>query len=133
MFKRKILAAILSSILFALAFSLPEFGFNAEYANFFFNLYYLNLLLVGTYGIVVSLFSDWVSSKLWKKKSGQELTSFLLHCLFGLVFFTLSLVSACAFFIVDRLLKKLNIRWWLVLTSLATVAVVFVLLITFLP
>ena len=58
--KRKILTAILSSLLFALIFS----AFGGFEVNGFFNLYYLNFMIVITYGVIASFFSDWISRKI---------------------------------------------------------------------
>ncbi len=100
--KIKILTAILSSLLFALIFS----TFGGFEGDAFFNLYYLNLMMVITYGVITSIFSDWLSRKLAKSAYTREMTSFLFHCFFGSILLVLSLVSAISFYIVDRLLKK---------------------------
>lgn len=123
--RRKILATIISSLLFASIFSVPgDIDMNA-FANF----YYLNLLFVVSYGVMTSIFSDWLSKKVFTSPYSQEISSFLLHCLFGLVFTVLSLVSAVSFFITDRLLTKINIKWWTVILALFMVVLTFFILI----
>lgn len=124
-FKRKLLTAILSSLITALIFStIGGFDWNA-----FFNLYYLNVMIVGTYGVLTSIFSDWLSRKLAKKANTRELVSFLFHCLFGSIFHILSLISAILFFIVDRLLRKVKIGWLSVSIAVFIVVLVFIILI----
>lgn len=121
-FKRKIMAAILSCLLFSLISFIPD-GFNL---NGFLVLYFLGFMFVGTYGIIASFISDWVSQKLFKSPNGQEICSFMLHLLFGSVFLTLSLVAASLFFLTDRLLKRINLNWWTVIIALVIVAIVFI-------
>ena len=123
--KRKILTAFLSSLLFALIFS----TFGGFDGNAFYNLYYLNLMMVITYGIITSVFSDWLSRKLAKRTYMREITSFLFHCFFGSILLVLSLVSAITFFIVDRLLRKVKIGWLSVIIALLVVVLVFIILI----
>ncbi|WOD64832.1 hypothetical protein NQZ71_23185 (plasmid) [Niallia taxi] len=123
--KRKILSAILSSLLFALIFS----TFGGIEGDAFFNLYYLNLIMVTTYGVITSIFSDWLSRKLAKRTYTREITSFLFHCFFGCIFLVLSLVSSIFFFIVDRLLGKVKIGWLFVVIVLLVVVLVFITLI----
>ncbi|WP_195891923.1 hypothetical protein [Neobacillus dielmonensis] len=119
--RRKILAAILSSLLFAVIFSVPG-GFEM---NSFANLYYLNLMFVVSYGVITSLISDWVSKKTFQSTYSREICSFLLHCLFGSVFLILSLASAISFFIIDRLLTKVKVKWWTVCLALFLVIFLF--------
>ncbi|MDQ0229240.1 hypothetical protein [Metabacillus malikii] len=121
--KRKLLTAVLSSLLFSIVFMVPD-GLNM---NGFLNLYYMNFIFVITYGVITSYISDWISEKFITKTSTRELVSLLLHCLFGSVFFLLSLISAVIFFITDRLLRKVNIKWSVVVTALLIVIVVFIL------
>ena len=65
--KRKILTAILSSLLFALIFSVLG-GFEVNrFFNLYLNLYYLNFMIVITYGVIASFFSDWLSRKISKE------------------------------------------------------------------
>ncbi|WP_176400105.1 hypothetical protein [Ureibacillus sinduriensis] len=121
--KRKILTAILSSLLFAMIFSLPDFEWNG-----FLNLYYLNVMLVLTYGVAASIFSDWISNKVLPELTyGREIISFVLHCFFGLVFFVFSLVSAITFYVTDRVLRKIEIKWWAVILSFLIVLVIFII------
>lgn len=122
---RKILAAIISSLLFAFIFSVPG-GFEM---NAFANLYYLNFMFVVSYGVITSLLSDWISKKVFSSPYSQEISSFLLHCLFGSVFTVLSLASAISFFIIDRLLLKIKIKWWTVSLALLSVVLTFFILI----
>ena len=121
--KRKILSAIFSSLLFAFIFSYSDFEMNG-----FLNLYYLNFIFVITYGLLASIVSDWLGKKVFPTLTyGREMFSLVLHCLFGLVFFLLSLVSAIIFFIVDRSLRKVEIKWWMVIVSLSVVLIVFII------
>ena len=120
MIKRKILSAIISSLLFALFFSIPEMN-----TNLLLNLYYINFMLVVTYGVIVSSISDWISKKMFKSTYAREITSFLFHCLFGIVFMLFSLVSAILFFCTDRLLQRIKLNWWVVLLGLLIVVAVF--------
>lgn len=122
-FQRKILAAILSSLLLSFIFSIPN-GFDL---NGFLNLYYIDFMFVGTYGIIASIISDWISKKLFSTTNAQEIASFLLHCFFGLIFIVFSLVTAVVFFIVDRCLKRVEVKWRTVGIALSIVAIVFIL------
>lgn len=128
MLKRKIVTAVLSSLLFALIFSLVG-GWDFE-GDGFANMYYLNFMFVVTYGLIASIFSDWLSGKIAKKTFTREVVSFLFHCLFGSILLVMSLVSAISFFAVDRLLVKVKISWLSVIIALAAVVLVFVLMIT---
>ncbi|MDF2036856.1 hypothetical protein P2R12_07700 [Cytobacillus oceanisediminis] len=122
---RKILASIFSSVLFALIFSvLTGFDMNA-----FVNLYYLNFMFVVTYGVITSIFSDWLSKKLFTSNTNREIASFFFHCLFGSVLKELSLVSAVSFFIIDRLLTKVKIRWWSISIALFVIVLIFIIVI----
>lgn len=80
-----------------------------------------------TYGVITSFISDWLSKKLFRSTRSREIAALVLHCLFGLVFRELSLVTAILFFIIDRLLKKVQIKWWTVTIALFIVAVVFII------
>ena len=119
--KRKILAAILSSLLFALIIS--EFDSLDAIIAF----YYLNIMFAITYGVITSSVSDWVSKQIFKKTSTREIASFVFHCGFGLALMVLGLISAITFFIIDRLLRKVQIEWLAVI--MAFIIVVLVLLI----
>ena len=121
MFWRKIVTAIVSSFLLAFTFSWYD-GFSF---NLFWSLFYLNLMIVGTYGITASLISDWLSKLSFTSRVAQEIFSFLLHCAAGSVFQIVSLVSAISFFIVDRLLMKIKIKWWTAAAGLVIVTIVF--------
>lgn len=125
--RRKIMAAILSSLLFAWIFSMIG-GFEGDA---FFTLYYLNFILVVTYGVMTSFLSDWLSTKLSKRAYTQEIISFLFHCFFGLILKVLSLVSAISFFMIDRLLRKgkIGFGWPSVIIALCIVGLVFFMLI----
>jgi hypothetical protein len=120
--KRKVLTAILSSLLFALVFSFPIFDLNG-----LLNLYYINLMFVITYGVLASLFSDWLSKRLLTETYAREGLSFVLHCFFGSVFLTFSFVSAIIFFIMDRLLKKIEIKWWMVILAFLLIVIIFMI------
>lgn len=123
--KRKLLTSILSSLLFAFIFSMiGEFN-----ANAFLNLFYVNIIFVTTYGVMTSIFSDWVSTKVAKGTYTREIISFLFHCLFGMILFLLSLGSAISFFMVDRLLKKVKIGWLSIIIGFSIVILVFFIMI----
>jgi hypothetical protein len=119
--RKKLLAAVISSLLFALIFSVPG-GFDM---NAFANFYYLNFMIVVSYGVLTSIFSDWFSKKVFTSTYSREISSFLLHCLFGSVLKVLSLVSAISFFIIDRLLTRVKVKWWTVNLALLIVIIVF--------
>ena len=121
--KRKILSAILSSLLGALIFSVPE-RFDP---NLLLNLFYMNIMFVLTYGLISSLISDWLTNKIFTSTYAREIASFILHCLFGSVFKVLSLVPAILFFVIDRLLRKFKINWWTVILLLIIVVIIFVI------
>ncbi len=123
--RRKIVAAVLSSLLFALIFSLPG-GFEEDR---YLNLYYLNLMIVITYGVIASFFSDWLSRKISKRTYTREITSFLIHCCCGAVLLVSGLGSAILFFIIDRLLGKVKIGWLSVIIALLIVVLVFIIMI----
>lgn len=128
--KRKILTAILSSLLFALIFSLLD-GFEKDrYINLYLNLYYLNLMIVLTYGVIVSIFSDWLSKKISKRAYTREIISFLIHCGFGAALLASGLGSAILYFIVDRLLGRVKIGWLSVIIALFIVVLVFIIMIS---
>lgn len=124
--RRKILTAIISSLIVAIIFMVPG-GFNL---NGFANLYYLNLMIVISYGVITSILSDWMGKKMFTSSYSREISSFLFHCFFGLVFQVLSLVSAISFFIVDRLLTRVKIQWWTVILALFIVVLLFFIGIT---
>lgn len=127
--KRKVVTAILSSVLFALIFSLAG-GFESNrFLNIFFNLYYLNLLFVITYGVIASLFSDWLSRKIAKRYYARELTSLVLHCCCGAVLQVFGLASAVLFFIIDRLLRRVKMGWLFVVVAFSMTVVIFIILI----
>ncbi|WP_455676083.1 hypothetical protein [Pradoshia sp.] len=123
--KRKIAAAIVSSLLFALIISIPE-GFDV---NLLANLYYLNLMIVMIYGVATSMCSDWISRKVAKRTYIREIISFLFHCLFGAILVVLGLFSAILFFLVDRILIKMKFGWLSVMIALLIVMLVFIILI----
>ena len=120
--KRKIVVAILSSLLGALILSLPDLEL-----NLILNLLFLNILFVLTYGVIASLFSDWVSKKAFKSIYGSEITSFILHCFFGGLFGVLSLFPAILFFVIDRLLRKVKINWWTVIILFILIGILFII------
>ncbi|MCM3405174.1 hypothetical protein [Cytobacillus oceanisediminis] len=73
--RRKILTSILSRVLFVLIFSVPTvFDMNA-----FVNLYYLNLMFVAAYGVITSMFSDWLSKKIFIANTNRQIASFLFY------------------------------------------------------
>lgn len=124
--KRKIVTAVVSSLLFAFIFSVAG-GFDFS-VNGFANMYYLNFMFAVSYGLAASLFSDWISRKISKKTVTREIISLVFHCLFGSILLVMSLVSAISFFTVDRLLTRVKIGWATVIIALAAVVLVFVIL-----
>ncbi len=82
-----------------------------------------------TYGVIVSIFSDWFSRKLSKRAYIREIISFIIHCCGGVLFLFPGLVSAILFFIVDCLLNKVKIGWLTVIIASLMVVLVFVILI----
>ncbi|MFE8696065.1 hypothetical protein ACFYKT_06835 [Cytobacillus sp. FJAT-53684] len=112
-------------MLFALIFSV----FGGFEGDGFYNLYYINIMIVITYGVIASLISDWISNKIVKKAYAREITSFLLHCISGAILLVLGLFSAILFFIVDRLLEKVKISWLSVIIAIFIVVLVFIILI----
>ena len=126
MLKRKILTAMVASLIFALIFMMDSFSMNG-----FLNLFYLNLMIVITYGVSTSVFSDWLSNKITDRTYAREIISFLFHCFFGLILFVLGFISAILFFIVDRLFikAKVKIGWMPVIIAFAIVVLTFFLLI----
>lgn len=124
MFKRKVLTAVISSLVFAVVFSLGnDFSWNG-----FFNLYYLNFMFVVTYGVLMSSISEWAGNKYFKKTSTREMMVFILHCAFGSILNVLGLVSAILFYIVDRLLQKVKVTWLTVAIGLVIVVITFIIL-----
>ena len=127
--RRKILTAILSSLLFALIFSVLD-GFEVNrFFNLYLNLYYSNFMIVITYGVIVSFFSDWISRKISKRTYTREIISFFLHCCCGAVLQVLGLSSAILFFIIDRLLGKVKIGWLSVIIAFLIVVLVFIIMV----
>lgn len=125
--KRKLVTAVLSSLLFALMFSLNA-GLEFE-GDGFANLYYLNFMFAVTYGVITSLFSDWLSRMISRRTFAYEIVSLLFHCLFGSILLVMSLVSSSSFFLIDRLLAKVKIGWPSVFAALAAVVLVFIFMI----
>lgn len=96
--------------------------------NGFFNIYYLNFMIVVTYGVIASFLSDWLSRKFFKRAYTREIASFLLHCCCGSVLLVLGLSSAILFFIIDRLLEKVKIGWLSVIIAFLIVVLVFIII-----
>ena len=119
--KRKILTAILSSLLYGLIVS----AFDGFDVNSFMILYYLNFMFAITYGVITSSVSDFVSKEIFKKTYAREIASFVCHCGFGIAFTVIGFFSAIAFFIVDRLLVKVKIEWLAVIMAFIIVLLVF--------
>lgn len=111
-------------MLFALIFSVP----GGLEVNGFFNFYYLNLMFAITYGVISSLFSDWISKEFFTQTYSREITSFILHCACGLVFTVFGFTSAILFFVIDRILVKVKINWLSVIMALCIVVLVFIIL-----
>ncbi|MBD3107935.1 hypothetical protein IEO70_06110 [Bacillus sp. AGMB 02131] len=130
--RRKLLTAIISSLLFALFFTILALFFTTPArfdGDLFFTLYYLNLMIVITFGVLVSLFSDFLSKEMSKKTYTREIISFIFHCAGGAPLKALGLVSAILFFIVDRILKKVKVGWLSVIIALFIVVLVFIIMI----
>jgi hypothetical protein len=116
-------------LLFAFVFSVFG-GFEANrFLNVYFNLYFLNFIIVITYGVLASFISDWLSRKIAKGAYTCEIISFLLHCGFGAVLQVFGLGSAILFFTIDRLLGRVKIGWPSVIIALSTVILVYIILI----
>ncbi|WP_186577015.1 hypothetical protein [Aquibacillus kalidii] len=120
--KRKLLTAVLSSLLFAIFILAP----NDLELNGFLNVYYINFMFAVTYGVIASIVSDWLSNKASSSIYTREIIAFSLHCFFGLIFLLMSLVAAICFFIIDRVLRKLELKWRTVVIALLLVIVVFI-------
>ena len=121
---RKILAAILGSLLAAFIISIP-YRFEGD---LFFNMFYLNLMFTITYGVIVSIIGDWVSRQISEKLYIREIISFLFHFCGGLPLNGVGLIPAILFFIVDRLLKKAKIGCLPVMIALLMVVLMFIIL-----
>ncbi|MCH1627456.1 hypothetical protein MJG50_19140 [Fredinandcohnia sp. SECRCQ15] len=87
------------------------------------------MIIVITYGVLASFFSDWLSRKLAKRAYTSEVTSFILHCGCGAILQVFGLGSAILFFIIDRFLGRVKIGWLTVIIALSTVALVYIILI----
>lgn len=117
---------MLFAIIFSIIGSFEDGGFEW---NLFYNLYYLNILFAVTYGVITSFVSDFVSKEVFKKDVSREISSFIMHCGFGLAIFVIGAASAVLFFIVDRLLRKIKVGWLSVSIALLIVVVSFIILI----
>lgn len=102
MFRRKLIAASITSVLYPLTLN-PHF-IELEYLGL---VMVYSLPVIYIYGIATSLVSDWLASLLAKKKNKLVIfLTFLFHTIFGLVLLQISLIAAWLFFIIDRLLKR---------------------------
>lgn len=108
MFRRKLIAASITSVLYPLTLSFISI---VEDPSYFIE--YLGLVMVYSlpviyiYGIATSLVSDWLASLLAKKKNKLVIfLTFLFHTIFGLVLLHISLIAAWLFFIIDRVLNR---------------------------
>ncbi|MBQ0138030.1 MAG: hypothetical protein KBT36_01935 [Kurthia sp.] len=122
--RRKIIAAIVSSLFIAL---LTLFDGYSE--NLFFNSLFLNLLVAIVFGVLLSFCIDWFCGRVFKTIYLREGVSFVLHTCAGLAFMGIGALSAMLFFLVDRLLKPLKISWLAVIIALVMVAILFIYLI----
>ena len=86
-------------------------------------------MIVITYRVIASFFSDWLSRKIVKGTYTREIISFLLHFGCGAILQVFGLSSAILFFIIDRLLEKVKIGWLSVIIALSIVVLVFIILI----
>lgn len=102
--KRKLLTAMLSSALFAFVISLTDW-------TIWLGAFYFVLLFVATYGITTSIISDVISQKMTASPNHRYIISFILHCVFGCIFFPFSLMAAIPFFLIDRFLLKFTLSW----------------------
>lgn len=66
------------------------------------------------YGTITSLISDLISHYVFKKigKNGEMIVSLLLHLLFGLILWWISLLAAILFFLIDLFLIINNKGGW---------------------
>ncbi|GGE56041.1 hypothetical protein [Priestia taiwanensis] len=117
MLPRKIIAASISGPLFAIILAMIEpYGENAfrsvsNYisavadATVIYMWYSFPVILV--YGVSTSLLSDKIGEVYVRRRKGkEEVISFIMHIIFGLVLFVFSLGASILFFITDRLLKR---------------------------
>lgn len=100
-----------------------------RFINLYLNLYYLNFMIVLTYGVIASILSDWLSKKISKRTFTREIISFLIHCCFGAILLVTGLSSAILFFSIDRLLCRVKIGWLSVIIGLLIVVLVFIVMI----
>ena len=105
--RRKLLAAIVSSILFATVFSTVG-GLSGKA---FFTVFYLNLTMMLLVAVGGSMLSDWLATKVVRARTAQEVLALLLHLAIGASFQLLGVASAMIFYIVDRLLKRFEFGW----------------------
>jgi hypothetical protein len=116
-------------LFFAFIFSVLG-GFEvSRFFNLYLNLYYLNFMFVITYGVIASIFSDWLSRVISKRAYTREITSFIIHCCCGAVLQVFGFGSAILFFIIDRLLGRVKIGWLSVIIALLMVVLVFIIMI----
>ncbi|MDQ0185327.1 hypothetical protein P4U90_11840 [Cytobacillus kochii] len=102
MFRRKLIAASITSVLYPLTLN-PHF-IELEFLGL---VMMYSLPVIYIYGIATSLVSDWLASLLAKKKNKIVIfLTFLFHTIFGLVLLHISLIAAWLFFVIDRLLKR---------------------------
>lgn len=107
MFRRKLIAASITSVLYPLTLTLiSTVGDHSYFIEFLGFVMMYSLPVIYIYGIATSLVSDWLASLLAKKKNKLAIIlTFLFHTIFGLVLLQISLVAAWLFFVIDRLLK----------------------------
>ncbi|MDM5206077.1 hypothetical protein [Cytobacillus kochii] len=108
MFRRKLIAASITSVLYPLTLTLiSTVGDHSYFIEFLGFVMMYSLPVIYIYGIATSLVSDWLASLLAKKKNKLAIIlTFLFHTIFGLVLLQISLVAAWLFFVIDRLLKR---------------------------
>lgn len=110
------ISATLFNLLYALLYIDP-FNEHISLGHSFLQSYFYSLMgymiysmpVILTYGLLASLISDWIASKISTKASNlsiEWLISLCLHLLFGLVLLHISLIAAILFFIIDRILRR---------------------------
>lgn len=119
--KRKLFAGMIASLIFTFWFIQVQFNIEG-----FVLVYSLTSAIVLTYGLAISLLSDWLSRQITSNHWGQFVISALLHCAGGLILWYFGAIAAVVFFCIDRLAMRINIRWIHVYVLLGLSAVVWI-------
>lgn len=122
--KRKLLTAVLSSLIIALAFSLLE-GF--EIIGFL-GLLVICLIITLFFGALYSFCIDWFFTKILKNKYIREIVIIFFYFIGGAGFPLYGVYASLCFYIVDRLLLKVKISWLAVILALAASLIIFIII-----